>query len=177
MSGILDEEGSPLNPVILLVDDDCDTREMYATFLEFTDVSTTLAADPNEALIRIEERMPDLVVTDLRFSSTMSGADFVHLLKARDDTRDTPVIVLSGWDVNQVPATTRDEADLLLVKPVTPDQLLDRARELIAWSRDLRSNAATLSTLARSRANSPGSQSQRIVRRAKAFDRTPRRRP
>ena len=125
-------------PIVLLVDDDRDTLDMYSTFLESSGMWVATATSPTQALEAVGEVKPDIIVTDLRFGGRQSGAAFVHTLREQAATHDTPLIVLSGQATEQLPAQMRSEADLLLVKPVLPDTLLEDVRMLLERSRELR---------------------------------------
>jgi two-component system chemotaxis response regulator CheY len=138
LHGIPDSRTPALPPIVLLVEDDRDTLDMYSTYFESEGVWVASATQPEEALSTIEELKPDLVITDLGFDARShgDGASLVHTLKQGEATRDIPVIVLTGADM--VPAETRDEADLCLTKPVLPDCLLGDVRQLLDRSVALR---------------------------------------
>ena len=150
-------------PIVLLVEDDRDTLEMYSTFFELSGVWMAQSTAPREALGSVTELRPDLIITDLGFNGSPAGADLVHTLKSRAETRDIPVIVLSGRSTEDIPPATREEAELCLVKPVLPDVLLGHARELIERSRTLRDRSdAVLTKSARLR-----DRSSALIARAK----------
>ena len=132
------DSAETLPPIVLLVDDDRDLRDMYATYFEASGVWVAGAGDPDEALAAVDELKPDLVVTDIGFAGRASGIEFVHTLKTARGTAHVPVIVLTGRPAGQLPDDTRAVADLVLEKPVLPDLLLGRARGLIAASHALR---------------------------------------
>ena len=54
-------------PIVLLVDDDRDTREMYSMFFESSGMCVATAANPGEAMDAVEQLQPDVVVTDIGF--------------------------------------------------------------------------------------------------------------
>jgi CheY-like chemotaxis protein len=156
----MNTDASPANagfpPIVLLVEDDRDTLEMYSTFFEMSGVWVAQSTAPREALGSVAELRPDLIITDVGFSGSPAGADLVHTLKSRPETRDIPVIVLSGRSSEEIPPATREEAELCLVKPVLPDVLLGFARELIERGHALRDRSdevRTKSALLRDRSN------------------------
>src|SRR4051812_27508710 len=114
--------GAP--PIVLFVDDDSDTLDMYAAYFEMSGLWVAKSTTPADALSRIAELRPDLVVTDMGFAGRQAGIDFVSRLKGDEDTQGIPVIVLTGRGIEQLPAATRSQADLCLVKPILPDALL-----------------------------------------------------
>lgn len=79
-------------PRALVVDDDADGRRVLSRELEDAGFRITQAQDGFEALIRLREEPPDLVVTDFQ----MPGMDGVALLKAIRESSRIPVIVISA---------------------------------------------------------------------------------
>jgi two-component system, chemotaxis family, chemotaxis protein CheY len=131
--------GSPDVPsVVLFVDDDADTLDMYSTYFELAGMSVAKSRTPADALKRVADLRPDLVVTDLGFAGQPDGVQLVEALKGGADTQNVPVIVLSGQSAEHVPAEVLRRADLCLVKPVLPDALLMDVQRLIALSHTLR---------------------------------------
>ena len=113
-------------PVVLVVDDHADTREMYATFLASLGLETVEATTCAEALAAVPSRGIDVVVLDRRLPDG-DGADVARALKADARTRGIGVIVLSGQ-----PASDASAADTYLMKPVVPDVLYDEIKRLLA---------------------------------------------
>lgn len=130
--------GGDVPPIVLFVEDDVDTLDMYATYFELSGMWVARSQTPADALAKIFELRPDLVITDLGFAGRFEGVPFVGAIKNRPETRDVPVIVLTGQSAQQVPADVLRWADLCLVKPVLPDALLMDVQRLIALSHTLR---------------------------------------
>lgn len=128
---------SAVPPIVLLVDDDRDTLEMYHAYFEASGFWVSTCSVPTEALDAVDDIHPDIVVTDIGFAGRADGADLVHALKGNEATRDIPIIVLSGRDRDHLPAGVIDTADLCLVKPVLPDMLLEEVRALLNRSHEM----------------------------------------
>jgi DNA-binding response OmpR family regulator len=141
----LSAPSTDIPPIVLLVEDDRDTLDMYSTYFEMSGVWVARSTTPREAMAGVAELRPDAVITDLAFNgSDDECVELVHSLKTDLSTREIPVIVLSGQALPQIPAQTVTEADLCLVKPVLPDSLLGRLRELIARAHAVRVNCEQL---------------------------------
>lgn len=84
-------------PVILVVDNDANQRLLYAARLKTLDVLVVEAASGEEALTAVDERTPDVVICDLMTPVT-DGFALLKALRARPDTVDTPVIMVTGDD-------------------------------------------------------------------------------
>lgn len=122
-----DDAGAPSRtPVVLVVDDHADTREMYTTFLVAMGLATIEATTCAEALARVATARVDVLVLDRRLPDG-DGGDVVRALKADPRTRAVPVVVLSGR-----PQDGAIVSDAYLVKPVVPDLLYEEIRRLLA---------------------------------------------
>jgi CheY-like chemotaxis protein len=104
---------------VLVVDDDPDFRELFRMALRLEGFGVICASNGLEALRAIELQPPSLVVLDLNMPF-LDGWAVLRELNAHSETNCTPVIVVTGTDVQQ--ATERAVA--ILRKPVMPEQVL-----------------------------------------------------
>jgi len=116
---------------ILVVDD-----EIYIVhILEFTltmegyDVVT--AADGDEALRKVEQDRPDLLVLDIMMPR-MDGYEVCRRLREQEETSDLPVILLSakGRPIDRETGMEVGANDYI-VKPFSPRRLLEKIRDLL----------------------------------------------
>jgi len=114
---------------ILLVDDDPALRELLRTTFEVADVDVTEAASAAEARAVIARRPPGVIVLDVNMP-VESGLDLCRDLKAQPETRDIPVILLTGSEGGTDGAARRAGADAFLRKPFSPLELLAVAERL-----------------------------------------------
>ena len=121
-------------PVLLLVEDHPDTRQMYAECLsESFDVVT--AGDGRQALELLETRRPDLVITDLSLPR-LDGFELVAEIRKDPALRKLPVVCLSGFGGHVHEERARNAGcDVILQKPCLPDALARIALDLLG-SRD-----------------------------------------
>ena len=119
---------------ILVVDDDPDARDFFVTVLEDNGYATVSARDGNEALDRIGENLPDLVTLDITMPEK-SGVGVYRKLREDEALKAIPVIIITGVsdDFKQFISTRRQvpPPEGYLSKPVEPDQLLEKVRELV----------------------------------------------
>jgi two-component system, cell cycle response regulator DivK len=121
-------------PCILVVDDFDDNRELYATMLVDAGFRVEQASNGREALDRIAEGKPSLVIMDLSMP-ILDGWEATRVIKADPSTADIPVIALTGHATNYGLQRAKDAgADLVLTKPCLPDELLVQIRRLLALS-------------------------------------------
>ncbi len=118
---------APRGGRVLVVDDNADMREYVATLLSGSyDVDT--AADGLEALERVAERCPDLVVTDVMMPR-LDGFGLLERLQADPATVGVPVIMLSARAGEEGTVEGLESgADDYLVKPFSGRELLARVR-------------------------------------------------
>jgi two-component system chemotaxis response regulator CheY len=154
---------SGVPPIVLFVEPDRDTLDMYATFFEMSGVWVAKSTTGEDALAGLADLRPDLVVADAGVAGHVDVSEFVHTLKSREDTQQIPVIMLGGYPGTLgSPEAQRSEADLWLLKPVLPDDLLGRVRELIQASVVLRQRSgAVLKKTAE-----PHERSRRLIARS-----------
>jgi CheY-like chemotaxis protein len=83
-------------PYILVVDDDADFREGLRTALEMKGYQVEDAGNGKEALDRIVDRPPLLVLLDLQMP-VMNGRELLQRLRGAPETREIPVVIISGF--------------------------------------------------------------------------------
>lgn len=82
-------------PRVLLVDDELSSAEVLGLILAGEGYHVTLAADGQQALDRLEEAAPDLLVTDFMMPG-MNGAHLVAALRKDPRYATLPVLMISG---------------------------------------------------------------------------------
>jgi CheY-like chemotaxis protein len=125
--------------LILIVDDDYDFLEINRLILERAGYRVVTAAEPKQALLRMEEEKPDLVITDLMMTSLDSGFYFARTIKEDARYADVPVIIAtsvsSALGLDFRPRTDEDKAemhvDAYFDKPLDAKKLLATIAELL----------------------------------------------
>ena len=80
---------------ILVVEDESAIQELIALNLSQAGHESLLAADAQEALDRVRESLPDLILIDWMLPG-MSGIDLVRRLRANERTQNVPIIMLTA---------------------------------------------------------------------------------
>jgi two-component system phosphate regulon response regulator PhoB len=121
----------PSRPLVLIVDDHDDTRELYVQSLSLLGFEAITASDCAEAGRRAWESHPDIVVTDL----TLRGGDrwqLVQELRREARTRDIPIILLTGHATPSLrERAAREGCAAFFVKPCLPDALATELRKVL----------------------------------------------
>jgi CheY-like chemotaxis protein len=124
-------------PVLLIVEDHQDTRQMYAEFLE-THFDIMQAVDGQDAVEAVGRRRPDVIITDLSLPR-LDGFELVAFIRCDPALKPIPIICLSGYGGHAHETRAREAGcDRILQKPCMPDALGEAALELV---RDARSRS------------------------------------
>ena len=122
-------------PLILVVDDFLDSREMYGTYLEFAGYRVALAADGHDALAKAFELLPDAVLLDMSLPG-IDGWEVTRRLKQADATREIPVIAVSGHALREHSDNAKVcGADVFVAKPCLPEVVTDEIRRALTKSK------------------------------------------
>lgn len=126
---------APLRPpeecIVLVVDDEPSIIDIISEFLQEPGYQVITAENGRQALDRVREDNPDLVVTDVNMPE-MDGLEFCRQLKDSRDTHYLPVIVVtSKSDAETRMQATEVGADDFLDKPVNRLELTTRVRSLL----------------------------------------------
>ncbi|MCJ2024735.1 hybrid sensor histidine kinase/response regulator [Methylobacterium sp. J-067] len=114
LKGVLDRFGPGAGDV-LVVDDDADMRGRLRAVLERDGWAVREAGDGAEALERLTESKPRVVLLDLTMP-VMDGFTFLHELRSRPGCGEIPVVVLSARDVSGEERRRLTGADRVLRK-------------------------------------------------------------
>ena len=113
-------------PLALIVEDDPQLGSIFSLALQL-EFDIELIADGQAALNRLAQVAPTLVVLDVNLPK-VSGCDILKYIRADQHLAKTKVIIATG-DSNQCSALS-GEADIAMLKPVSPFQLRELASRL-----------------------------------------------
>lgn len=118
-------------PLILVVDDYQDAREMYAEYLQFSGFRVAEARNGNEALEQAFALKPDLILMDLSLPG-MDGWEATRVLKADERTKAIPVVALTGHALaGASEGAKKAGCDSFVTKPCLPDDLVVEVRRML----------------------------------------------
>ncbi|SDW38398.1 phosphate regulon transcriptional regulator PhoB [Litoreibacter albidus] len=122
-------------PVVLIVEDDPAQREVLAYNVRAEGYLVETAENGDEALLRIQEHAPDVIVLDWMLPN-VSGIEICRQIKAKPETRRIPVIMLSARSEEDDRVRGLEiGADDYVVKPYSVAELLARLRTQLRRSR------------------------------------------
>jgi CheY-like chemotaxis protein len=116
--------------LVLLVDDCQDTRELYAEYLELSGFDVKEADDGIVAISEAVRVRPDIIVMDMSLPR-LDGREAAQKLRADERTRGIPLVLISGYDAEALPAND-GLWDQYLGKPCPPEKLVSVIGRLVA---------------------------------------------
>src|SRR4030095_14498351 len=123
--------GAHSRPLVLLVDDDADSREMYGQYLRAHDFQTVMATNGREEMALAELLPPHLGVMDLCMPP-LDGWEATRCLKRNALTRHIPIIACTGHVLGSSAERAFDAGcDGYVTKPCSPANLLVEIRRVL----------------------------------------------
>lgn len=120
-----------MNPHILVVEDEEALSTLLQYNLEKEGYDVTMASDGEEALMLINERLPDLIVLDWMMPK-ISGIEVCRRLRSRSETRNVPIVMLTarGEESDRIRGLDTG-ADDYVIKPFSMTELTARIRAVL----------------------------------------------
>jgi two-component system phosphate regulon response regulator PhoB len=120
-----------MTPFILVVEDEDSLATLLQYNLQKEGYEVALAEDGEEAMLRVDERLPDLVVLDWMLPK-VSGIEVCRRLRQRNETRNIPIIMLTarGEESDRVRGLDTG-ADDYVTKPFAMTELAARIRAVL----------------------------------------------
>ena len=116
---------------VLIVDDNPQNVELLQAFLEALPVKIVTASDGVEALDRVAEFKPDLILLDIMMPR-MSGFQVCRKLKSDPKTRDIQVLMVTALnELGDIEQASECGTDDFVSKPVNKFELLTRVKSLL----------------------------------------------
>ena len=117
---------------ILIAEDEKDIRELIVFSLTYAGFEVVPAVDGQEAVEKAVEVMPDLIMMDVRMPR-MTGYEACIRLKAIDEVKDIPVVILSAkGQESEIQTGLNAGAYEYILKPFAPDELIQRVKDIVS---------------------------------------------
>ena len=120
-----------MRPTILVVEDEDALATLLQYNLEKEGYQVLVASDGEEALVSVDEKLPDLIILDWMLPK-ISGIEVCRRLRQRPETRNAPIIMLTarGEESDRIRGLDTG-ADDYVVKPVSMSELAARVRAVM----------------------------------------------
>jgi two-component system, cell cycle response regulator DivK len=120
------------NPLVLLVEDFADTREMIRRVLELGGCRVIEAANGQEAIELAQRERPDLILMDLNMP-VLDGFTATLRIREYEPTRDVPVIAVTAFDTAEFrAAASAVGCSEYVVKPLDFERLTSILKQFIS---------------------------------------------
>jgi len=117
-------------PIVLIVDDTADVRDLYREYLTARGFRVATAPDGDSGIAAARRYRPDVIVMDLAMP-WVDGITATRRLKADARTRNVPVILLTGHAYRAIDQGALEAgAAVFLTKPCLPEDLEAQIRRL-----------------------------------------------
>ena len=116
-------------PVVLVVDDGAEARDLYCAYLEFHGFSAQTAEDGLSGIAAALALRPDAIVLDFSMPR-MDGAEVLRRLKADPRTSGIPIVMVTAVP-ELVDMEARGACGAFLEKPCEPDRLMQALDDLV----------------------------------------------
>ena len=116
-------------PLALIIEDDEKLADIFSLGLQGIGFETEVARDGMAALTRLETIVPLMVMLDLHLPG-ISGQEILKQIRANNRLSDTRVVLATADAL--MAESLRNEADLVLLKPISITQLRSLAKRLMA---------------------------------------------
>jgi CheY-like chemotaxis protein len=124
------------SPLVLVVEDYQDAREMYAAYLQFSGFRVAEATNGVEAIEKTLELMPDIILMDLALPR-MDGWEATRRLKMDERTKHIPIVALTGHALaGHAEGARQAGCDSFVTKPCLPDALVAEIQRMLDTKAD-----------------------------------------
>ena len=111
----------------LIIEDDRDLVEIFSMALQRAGYETEAIYDGDKACTRLDDFIPDLILLDIQLPG-ISGVEVLEYVRSNPEFEKTRIIVATASPIRV--EHLREEADLMLVKPISVSQLTELATRL-----------------------------------------------
>ena len=120
-----------MQPYVLVMEDEDALATLVQYNLEKEGYKVVVAADGEEGMLQIDERLPDLVLLDWMLPK-LSGIEVCRRIRGRPETRNLPIIMLTarGEETDRVRGLDTG-ADDYMTKPFSMTELIARIRAVL----------------------------------------------
>lgn len=125
--------GEARPPLVLIAEDDADTRLMLKTLLEMKGYRTAEAADGQQAVERAADVRPDLILVDLQLPR-LNGFAVTRYVRQHEELRRVPIVIVSGHDpARHLNLARAAGCNAYLQKPIDFDALDGLLNDLLQY--------------------------------------------
>ncbi len=119
--------------MVMVVDDEKDVVAIIRVNLEMAGYKVIEAFNGQQALDRVQEQLPDLVLLDIAMPPGMDGVEVLRRLRESEKTRHIPVVMLTAYGSTEARAEAEKLGCYLFIdKPFEPAELVSIVGRVLA---------------------------------------------
>ena len=124
-----------MNKTIMILEDEQHFHTLYEAMLEDTGCEIISACDGYDALSKLEEKKPDLIILDILLD-IMPGDTFFLYLKGMSEYADIPVIIISALSGKHYKSLKKRDPNLVCIEKsyLTRERLLEEIENKLCYS-------------------------------------------
>lgn len=114
-------------PLILIVEDDASHASWMAEKLQAEGYHTRQVSNGEKGVLAAKQKLPDLIIVDLKLDDTMNGWQMIEQLHNDPATKSIPIIISTALDHSNTPMDYKNHYPTIkqyLTKPYSPEQLV-----------------------------------------------------
>jgi CheY-like chemotaxis protein len=121
-----------MTKTVMIVDDEEAFHDLYRAMLEDSGYEVVSVYDGDEALLKLEEKKPDLIITDIVLNM-MTGDTLFLYIKSMPEYEHIPVIIVSNCSLRPYKNLKKIDPDLVFLdKTFTRERLIKEVNAKIA---------------------------------------------
>jgi DNA-binding response OmpR family regulator len=118
---------------VLVVDDELEIRDLLSKFLAEEGYEVIVASNGEEAIELAKSESPNVILLDIKMPG-IDGIETCRILRAQEQTRFIPVIMITGFGTT-TPEATDAGADDIIFKPFNLADLAVRVKSILSIER------------------------------------------
>lgn len=117
---------------IAIIEDDQVINQMYRMKFEAASFEVATAGDGESGVALVEKYKPDIILLDLQMPH-MGGAEALERIRAKESSKNTPVIILTNLGEEEAPKNLRSLGitGYIVKAELTPSQVVARVKEAL----------------------------------------------
>jgi CheY-like chemotaxis protein len=120
-----------MNKTVMIVDDEQSFHDLYTVMLEGSNYEIISVYDGEEALVKLEEKRPDLIITEIVLSM-MTGDTLFLYIKSMPEYEDIPVMMTSNVSLRPYKSLKKIDPNLVFLdKAFTKERLIKEVNAMI----------------------------------------------
>lgn len=114
--------------IVLVAEDNADSRDLLCMLLENEGYVVVTANDGEKAIQLLDEIKPDVIITDLLLP-LVGGGDLIRHVRKRAELADVPIVVTSAYGRHYESEALQAGATVVMQKPINTDLLISTIRD------------------------------------------------